>query len=83
MTKYNDFKELKEWLYKPKIVRKNVKKTQLFFKVKTNLIVLDLVKVWLDYCKTNRIGVTTKVTNPENTKKVEYVSGVNINIGLA
>ena len=45
-------------------------------------MVLELVKVQLDYCQKNKLIVTNKVIGPEYVKKIRFLSGVNMKILL-
>ena len=50
------------WIYQSRVVSKYVKKFQVFFKVQTSFVVLELVKGQFEYCKQYNITVTNKLT---------------------
>ena len=69
-----------DWIYQPRLVGKCTKKVQVFFKVQIAYVVPELVKAQLDYYQKNKLTVINKVIGPEYTKKIGFLSGVNIKI---
>ena len=53
------------WMYPLRVIRKVVKRVQVYFKVQTNNTVKELVEKELQYCKDNNISITTKTTGLE------------------
>jgi len=51
---------------------------QVFFQIQSSYTVLELVANQKEYIKENNIGVTTKLTKYEYTRRIGLILGVNI-----
>ena len=72
MIWYEEFKEVDKCIKDPRVSRKQVRKTQMYFKVQIVLGVPKLVKNQLEYCVKNKLNITNKVTGLEYIKKLEF-----------
>ena len=79
-TRREDYGEIKEWMYPPRVIGKYTKRTQIFFKVQTKLSVIELVKNQEEYWKKYNLGLTTKGTNLVHTQKIGYIAGANVKL---
>ena len=77
---FND--EIDNWLYLVRVIGKEVRKVYIFFKVQTQSKVIELVHKQKEFCKNHMMNVATKMTEPEHTKRIGFLTGVHLKVAL-
>jgi len=55
ITRRENFGNMNPWIYNPRVVKRNTRKTQIFIKVQISLGVRDLAQAHKKYCQENKI----------------------------
>ena len=66
-----------------RIIRIKVKEALVYFNAQIVLGILDLRKIQMEYYIEYKISITMKITRLEYTKRVRYLSRVNMKIDSA
>ena len=80
MVRREDYGELDKWMYQPRVIGRYSKRTQMFFKILTQLSIKELAEKQKKYCLKYKLGLSTKVTNPVHTQRIGYIAGANMKI---
>lgn len=64
----------------PRDSGKHNKRTQIFFKVQTQISVKELSEKQKKHCAKQNLGLTEKLTNPLHAQKIGHISGANMKI---
>ena len=63
-----------------RVIRKEVRKVQAFFKVQTYSKMIELVYKQKEFCEEYIINVITKMMEPEHTKRISFLTGVYLKV---